>query len=197
MFYERIEPVAESFGDLDPEIDGRIDDASAPPTSPVSTASWNRRCVGHRQPDRHGTHRDETPRGRQKAQRPSSRAETYQPPASANGAAELLDEISASKITGEEERYSHLDLLDFQANLDGSKSAFELLEPALQRSRRRSRRVDHHGLCHSSDHLDPYRSGDRFVPYTSLSQAQTKALAQAVDALAEPMSLVAAKLVAP
>ncbi len=35
------------------------------------------------------------------------------------GAVELLNEVSTSKVTGEEERYSHTDLWDFQANVEG------------------------------------------------------------------------------
>src|SRR5207344_2487097 len=58
--------------------------------------------------------------------------ETFQPAQLANGAAELLDEIAKSKVTGEEERYSHLDLLDFQANLDGAREAYNDLRPALE-----------------------------------------------------------------
>ncbi len=50
----------------------------------------------------------------------------------ANGANELLSEVSASKITGEEERYSHLDLVDFQANVEGSRAAFEAVAPLLE-----------------------------------------------------------------
>ena len=49
----------------------------------------------------------------------------------ANGANELLGEVSASKITGEEERYSHIDLVDFKANVEGSQVAFESVEPLL------------------------------------------------------------------
>ena len=55
----------------------------------------------------------------------------YQPAELANGAVELLDEVSKSKITGEEERYSHIDLLDFQANVEGSEQAFANLQPGL------------------------------------------------------------------
>ena len=43
----------------------------------------------------------------------------------ANGAVSLLDEVSVSKITGEEDRYSHTDLSDFAANVAGAKVAFE------------------------------------------------------------------------
>ena len=49
----------------------------------------------------------------------------------ANGANELLGEVSASKITGEEERYSHIDLVDFEANVEGAEAAFEAVEPLL------------------------------------------------------------------
>ena len=52
----------------------------------------------------------------------------------ANGANELLGEVSASKITGEEERYSHIDLVDFKANVEGSQVAFEAVEPLLSAS---------------------------------------------------------------
>src|SRR6476620_907838 len=52
----------------------------------------------------------------------------------ANGANELLGEVSASKITGEEERYSHIDLVDFKANVEGSQVAFEEVEPLLSES---------------------------------------------------------------
>src|SRR5690606_17408816 len=50
----------------------------------------------------------------------------------ANGAKGLLDEIATGKITGEEDRYSHTDLWDFAANLDGSKAAVQALRPVLE-----------------------------------------------------------------
>ena len=55
----------------------------------------------------------------------------YQPFEIANGSATLLDEVLASKITGEEEAYSRIDLLDFEANVEGSLQAFATLKPAL------------------------------------------------------------------
>ncbi len=47
---------------------------------------------------------------------------TFQPAQLANGAAELLDEIAASKVTGEEERYSHLDR-SFRYTSEGAREA--------------------------------------------------------------------------
>ena len=56
---------------------------------------------------------------------------TFQPAQLANGAVELLNEVANSKITGEEDRYSHTDLSDFAANIEGAHKAFVLLRPAL------------------------------------------------------------------
>ena len=49
-----------------------------------------------------------------------------------SGAAELIEEVSGGKITGEEDRYSHTDLWDFAANVEGSQKAWELLKPAVE-----------------------------------------------------------------
>ena len=54
-----------------------------------------------------------------------------EPATIANGAVELLNEVSASKITGEEERYSRIDLVDLRANVDGAKAAFDAVRPLL------------------------------------------------------------------
>ena len=47
------------------------------------------------------------------------------------GAAALMEEVAATKISGEEDRYSHTDLWDFQANIDGSQKIFELFRPLI------------------------------------------------------------------
>ena len=49
----------------------------------------------------------------------------------ANGAKELLDEVATGKITGEEDRYSHTDLWDFKANVEGSQAAVAALRPVI------------------------------------------------------------------
>ncbi len=53
-----------------------------------------------------------------------------------NGAKELLDEVATGKITGEEEAFSHTDLVDFKGNLDGAEKAFEVLTPVVQQNDR-------------------------------------------------------------
>jgi len=194
VFYERIEPVAESFGDLDPEIDERIDDAPAPADFTgfhrLEQALWETGSLTGMTPIATKLMADVL-----KLQGLVA-TETYQAAALANGAAELLDEIAASKVTGEEERYSHLDLLDFQANLDGARKAFDLLQPALNDVDPALATSIAARFGEVQAALDAHRSGDGFVPFTDVTAAQVRALAQAVDALAEPLSQVAAKLVA-
>ncbi len=48
------------------------------------------------------------------------------------GTAELVDEVEESKITGEEERYSKLDLPTFLANLEGARAFYDSLEPIVE-----------------------------------------------------------------
>ncbi len=194
VFYERIEPVAESFGDLDPEIDERIDDAPLPADFTgfhrLEQALWEKGDLTDMAPIATKLQADVV-----KLQGLVAN-ETYQAAALANGAAELLDEIAASKVTGEEERYSHLDLLDFQANLDGARTAFELLEPALKDVDAALASSISARFADVQRALDVHRAGDGFVLFSEVTAAQVRALAQAVDALAEPLSQVAAKLVA-
>lgn len=192
VFYERIEPVAESFGDLDPDIDARAGD--------VPAAQWG------------GFHKIEQILyvGKTTAGTATLGAKlladvtklqglvasaTYQPAQLANGATELLDEVAKSKITGEEERYSHLDLLDFQANVDGSQQAYNLLLPALTTidPTLAGTVTERFGAVETL--LAKYRSGTGVVRYSALTKDDVRTLAQSVDALAEPLSEVAGKIV--
>ncbi|HEX5465952.1 MAG TPA: iron uptake system protein EfeO [Candidatus Limnocylindrales bacterium] len=193
VFYERIEPVAESFGDLDPKIDGRIDDAASPADFTgfhrLEQALWIDGRTDAMTPIAQGLVTD--------VQQLQTLVKTasYQPAQAANGASELLDEVAASKITGEEERYSHLDLLDFQANLDGAQKAFELLQPALTLIDPDLSSTISARFADVQAALAPYQEDGVFVSYTTLTEADTKLLAQKVDALAEPLSHVAAAVV--
>ncbi|MFT4264025.1 MAG: EfeM/EfeO family lipoprotein [Nocardioides sp.] len=56
---------------------------------------------------------------------------TYKPEDLANGAAGLLEEVQANKISGEEEAFSHIDLVDFAGNVEGAQQAFEALRAGL------------------------------------------------------------------
>ena len=97
----------------------------------------------------------------------------------ANGANELLDEVSASKITGEEERYSHIDLVDFEANVDGAEAAFDSVRPILRPGATPPWRTRSSSASPTStSDLAPYGQGADFVSYDELSEADTRKLAR-------------------
>jgi iron uptake system component EfeO len=189
MPYEAVEPVAESFGGLDPDIDAR--EVDVPPASfrgfhRIEQALWV----------------DNTTKGvRSVAAKLLADIKRLQalvytiklsPAQVANGANELLTEVSSSKITGEEERYSHTDLWDFEANVLGAKAAFDSVKPLLvQQDPQLAKEIDQR-FADVEDTLRPYRRGDGFVLYGELTEQDKRQLAQSIDALAEPLSQVAA-----
>lgn len=191
--YERIEPVAESFGDLDPRIDARENDVPASEFGGfhrIEKALWEE-----------GTAQGMAPVAKQlqadvEELRTRVKSVKLQAVQIANGANELLGEVSASKITGEEERYSHIDLVDFEANVEGSQVAFEAVQPLLEKRDAKLAKEIEADFEAVYAALDPYRRGDGFVSYEELTKADTRKLAQAIDTLAEKLSQVPAQIVA-
>nr|MCW1957244.1 EfeM/EfeO family lipoprotein [Mycobacterium sp.] len=102
----------------------------------------------------------------------------------------LLDEIAVSKITGEEDIFSHTDLWDFNANVEGSQAALKTVRPILDaRNAELGKRVDQrfadvHAL------LSKYRDGNGFVSYATVSESARKELSRAIDALSKEVSQV-------
>jgi iron uptake system component EfeO len=196
-YYEAVEPVAETFGDLDPEIDAREGDPL--PTGQtwggfhrIEKALWQDGSTDGMAPVAQKLLTDVTDLQR--------KVETVElePATIANGAVELLNEVSTSKITGEEERYSHLDLVDFQANVDGSQAAFEAVKPLLAAKDASLAAEITQRFADVNAALATYRVGSNhysFVLYTQLRPEDTKKLSAAVDALAEPLSQVAKQVV--
>jgi iron uptake system component EfeO len=113
----------------------------------------------------------------------------------ANGANELLGEVSASKITGEEERYSHVDLVDFEANVEGAEAAFVAVKPLLdtEADPQLPKEIEA-GFTEVYASLKPYRQGEGFVLYTQLTPADTRRLAIGIDSLAELLSETPAQI---
>jgi iron uptake system component EfeO len=112
-----------------------------------------------------------------------------------NGAKELLDEVATGKVTGEEERYSHTDLWDFQANVDGARKAYDVVaDVAREKDPELTDKLDA-AFADLQKELDLYVVGDGFVLYTDLTPAQVKALATKVEALSEPLSELTATVV--
>ncbi|WIV61988.1 peptidase M75 family protein [Amycolatopsis nalaikhensis] len=189
IHYERIEPVAAKFGDLDPAIDAREADLQPGRKFTGFHRLEKDLWVTGLQPDSAAIAdqlvADVTTLGRKATALPLTALDL------ANGAKSLLDEVATKKITGEEENFSHTDLTDFQANVDGSKGAVQALRPILVErdpalvSGLDSRFADVQKL------LDAQRTGGAFKLYTELTPDQIKQFASAVDALSEPLSRVA------
>jgi iron uptake system component EfeO len=190
--YERIEPVAESFGDLDPRIDARENDVPAKQFGGfhrLEKALWGEGATAGMGPVARQLLAD--------VEDLQQRVKTVDLEAAqiANGANELLGEVSASKITGEEERYSHIDLVDFEANVEGAEAAFKAVKPLLEETDADLTSEIEASFEDVYASLKPYRRGDGFVSYTELTQADTRKLAQEIDALAEKLSQVPAQIV--
>ncbi|MBB1152613.1 peptidase M75 family protein [Amycolatopsis sp. DR6-1] len=189
VFYERIEPVAEKFGDLDPSIDAREADVEP-----------GQQFTGFHRLEKDLWTTGLKPDSTQIADKLLTdvkalvaKTKTLQLSVLdlANGAKGLLDEVATKKITGEEETFSHTDLWDFQANLDGSKGAIAALRPIIQERDAALVSTLDKEFANVQGLLDKTRSGDGFKYYNELSQDQIKAFASAVDALSEPLSKVA------
>ncbi|MBD3778151.1 MAG: peptidase M75 family protein [Micrococcales bacterium] len=205
VHWERVEPVAESFGDLDPLTDAREADLEegqvwsgwhylekdlwppAPadnggvtyvPLTPEERASAAEDLVGWTQ-DLVDQVND-----------PDFTFEAFQ---IANGAKELLDEVATGKVTGEEEIWSHTDLWDFQANVDGARVAYEVLADVVEEQDPDLAAALTEQLAALDGLLAQYGSVDTgFVGYDTLTDQQVKELATGVDALSEPLSRLTA-----
>jgi FTR1 family protein len=190
--YETIEPVAESFGNLDPEIDARVNDVEkgTPWTGfhKIEQGLWVKNSTKGLEPIADKLLADV------KRLQTKTKGLTYQPEELANGANGLLDEVSASKITGEEDRYSHTDLSDFEANVEGSESAFGLLAPALRKANPELATTIAARFDAVNAELATLKQGGEFPSYDTIDKAQRRKLSQLVNALAEPLSQVASKL---
>ncbi|MGN6333256.1 MAG: iron uptake system protein EfeO [Motilibacteraceae bacterium] len=194
--WERIEPVAESFGDLDPKIDLREADLA----EGEEWTGWHRLEKGLWVA---GSTKGLTPYADQLL-KDLAELQSRVPDAEitatsmANGAKELLDEVATGKVTGEEEAFSHTDLVDVQANIDGARTVVDLLgsvlkdkDPGLAAALTREFTSVQQVL---DRHRDQGNSG--FVGYDTVGTQDRRELAAAVDALAEPLSHLAAAVVA-
>ena len=229
VHYERIEPIAEALGVLDPRIDYReinyLAEADQFKEDDPTFTEW----LGfHRiekdlwapaadavQPD--GTSAMEgwspsTPEDRKRIGEAliadvNKLQETVSDPnfikdqgvsisTVSNGASGLLEEISTNKVTGEENWWSHYDLWDFQANLQGAKIAFDLVAPIAERKGEEGKALvaqinTEFGKLQSL--LDQYGSLDAgYVLYDKVTSDQQKELSDQINATREPLSKLTA-----
>ena len=195
--WERTEPVAESFGDIDPKVDVREDGLEDGQKwtgwHRLEKALWQDKKIGAEEK----TLADQLVTDLKDWQERVGKAEIT-PTSMANGAKELLDEVATGKVTGEEDRYAHTDLIDFKGNVEGAQKAYELLKPVAQKNDPALTKELDKQFTALGTLLDKYR-GDKtsydFVSYDKVGKDDRKELSDAVNALAEPLSKLAAAVV--
>jgi iron uptake system component EfeO len=192
IYYERIEPVAEIWGSLDTDIDGRWE-------NPVTVAS---EFIGFHKIEQllwEDNTLTGTPKlcsglvANEQQLLTLVRSAQYNPLEIASGATDLINEAATSKITGEEERYSNTDFPVFQANVDGAMEVVSLLQPYLTRKdpallaqiRQRDTAVT---ALLAKYKASPGYDDTGYVEYSTVLDQQRRQLSAAVNALAESLS---------
>jgi iron uptake system component EfeO len=197
-FYERIEPVAEIWGSLDTQIDGRWENPVTVPSQfvgfhKIEKLMWENGTLAGTPTLCRGlvTH--------EKQLLTLVRHAQYNPLEMATGATDLVNEAATSKISGEEERYSNTDLPDFKANVEGAMEVVNLLRPYLEHQDPElltliSRRNAAVAALLSRYEAHPGYDGTGYVEYSTVLSGQRRQLAAAVNALAEALSRLAVKV---
>lgn len=190
-YYERIEPVAESFpDDLDPRIDLREADLEPGQKWTGFHALEKQLWVTGLQPDANALADQLVADVKELNDGVKAPNFTVDSTKIAGGAQGLLDEIASSKISGEEDIFSHTDLWDFEANLQGSQTAVSSVRPILdERNADLGKKVDQR-FAESEALLQKYRKGDGFVLYDTVTEPQRQELSRSIDALSKEVSQV-------
>lgn len=195
MSYEAIEPIAELFSDLDGSIDSRADDHEKAEKDPEFTGFhrieyglFSENSTKELAPFADKLMADVTELNKRITEL------TLPPEKVVGGAAALMEEVAATKISGEEDRYSHTDLWDFKANFDGSRKIFDLVKPLIEKS-------DGEFITKVSGNFEKvdvtlakYKKGDGYELYDKLTEDDRAVLAAAVNTLAEDLSTLRGKL---
>ncbi|HEY1280921.1 MAG TPA: iron uptake system protein EfeO [Acidimicrobiales bacterium] len=195
--WERIEPIAGLVEDIDASVDARVDDFANEDDpkwtgwhkleyllwvkNDISQASGAPKLADQLDAD---------------IAKLKSTMDTTTIPASAipSGAADLIEEVSEGKLTGEEDRYSGTDLWDFAANVAGSKQAFEALKPALQTKNPELVTKIEAGFADIQAQLQAYGEGSGYRPYSALTDADKAKMKTTLAGLSENLAEVAGAL---
>lgn len=201
VHWERIEPVAESFGDLDPSLDLREADLGPhdlwmgwhraektlwPPVEGYAISDADRAAVA-----------DQLMADTLELQRRVNDAGfVIEPFQIGNGAKELLDELATAKITGEEEVWSGTDLWDMRANVDGAHAAFESLRPIVAATTPDLVTELDARFAEVTAILATHGSiAEGFKLYSELNDSDIVDLSRAVESLSEPLARLTAAAV--
>ncbi len=193
--YEKVEPIAELFADLDVSIDARADDFEKAEEDDgftgfhrIEYGLWEKGSTEGLDKYADKLLADVTDLdGR-------INGLTFPPEVVVGGAAVLMEEVAATKVSGEEDRYSHTDLWDFDANFEGAQKIYELLRPLIaEKEADFTAKVD--GNFKAVDEvLGKYQKDGVYVSYKELTDADRNVLSTKVNTLAEDLATLRGKL---
>ena len=188
--YERIEPIAELFNDLDGSMDSREDDFEKKAEDPKFTGFHRieKGLFTDKSTAGLAPFADQLMADTLELQKRIDTI-TIAPKNVVGGAADLIEEVASKKITGEEDRYSRTDLWDFQANVDGAQKIVTLLNPLIVKQDPKLSARLHDNFAKVDTILARYRTKDGgFESYEKLSDHDRNAFKGPVTALAEDLS---------
>jgi iron uptake system component EfeO len=206
--YERIEPTASQFGDLDPAIDYRKPGAEA---EGLEFTGFHRIEMDLWIDAARANYPDETIEPLDAAGRAAVGTRLVDDVAAlydavhspdfalslsdiTNGAVGLLDEIAApdGKLPGEENEFAHTDLYDFLANVEGAEVAYLAVRPlALSAGEEGATLVEDldREFAVMKDLLATYGSYESgFVFYDTVTDDERAELGSQLNALSEPLA---------
>ena len=191
MAYERSEPIAESFGELDVNIDFRLADYLEENKTEEGWRGFHRiEKIMWEQNTTKGTeeYADQLVKDIKELKAKVATVEVT-PDLMVTGAVDLLNEVATQKITGEEEIYSHTDLYDFKANIEGAEEIFKIFKPLIEKKDSKLAKDLTEKFATINSLLDKYKTDDKhYKLYTDLTKENTKELSEAVTKLGEPLS---------
>lgn len=189
--YERIEPIAELFSDLDGSIDAREDDYEKKADDPAFTGfhRLEKALFADNSSKGMDSFADRLYKDTQELQQRISQL-AFPPVKVVGGAAGLIEEVASSKISGEEDRYSRTDLWDFQANVEGAQKIVNLLRPQLEKANPALLTKIDGNFSKVDAILSKYRSKQGFESYDKLTNGDRNAMKGPITALAEDLSLL-------
>jgi iron uptake system component EfeO len=191
--WETIEPIAGLVEDIDGAVDSRVDDFANEddPTwtgwhkleyllwvkNDISAASGAPKLADQLDAD---------------VAKLKTTMDTTDVPAAAlpAGAADLIEEVSEGKITGEEDRYSGTDLWDFAANVAGSKAAFDALAPAVKAKDAGLVDKTKAGFADIQGQIQAYADGTGYKPFSALTADDTTKMKTTLAQLSENLATV-------
>ena len=191
MSYERSEPIAESFGESDVKIDFRLADYLDENKTEEGWSGFHRiEKILWENNTTTGTEKyaDQLVNDIKELKAKIATVEVT-PDIMLTGAVDLLNEVATSKITGEEEIFSHTDLYDFRANIQGAEKIFELFKPLIAKKDEKLVKSIETEFKNVNSLLDKQMTdSENYKLYTELSKEDTKELGEAVTKLGEPLS---------